>query len=105
LVIDPDGVAVVLSHPLDGESTRLDLHLYFLGDAATDEAHAATREHRAKEWQVILEQDLPYVTGVQKNATWRDTAGIRTRFSPYWEHSVRDFQRVVINTILDDREA
>lgn len=99
LVIDPEEVAVVLIVPLDGETTRLDLHIYYLGDAASDEAHAAMREHRAKEWRIILDQDLPYATGVQKNAPWRDKAGIRTRFSPYWEHSVRDFQHIVVNTI------
>ena len=99
LVIDPEEVAVVLIVPLDGETTRLDLYIHFLGDAATDDAHAAMRERRKKEWRIVLDRDLPYARGVQKNAAWRDKAGIRTRFSPYWEHAVRDFQHIVVNTL------
>ena len=47
----------------------------------------------------ILGKDEPFARGVQKNAAWRDAAGIRTRFSPYWEHSVRNFQHIVVDII------
>jgi len=49
LVTDPEEVAVVLIVPLDGETTRLDQHIHFQGDAATDEAHAAMCKQRMKE--------------------------------------------------------
>ncbi len=102
VVVDPDEFVVLTVLPESGVVTRIDVHVYLLSEAASGPKYAAMRERRKQRWQAILVEDDEFVTGVQKNVAWRDAAGIRTRFSPYWEHAVRDFQRVVINTIQMD---
>ncbi len=101
VVISPDEFVIILGLPESGEATRLDLHVYVLGEAAGGPNYAGQCERRRRYWRAILEQDERYVTGVQQAAARRDAAGIRIRFSPYWEQSVQDFQRIVINTIQD----
>ena len=46
-------------------------------------------------------QDHDFVAAVQRNVFARDAAGIDTRFSPYWEPAVLEFQRLVVDVMSD----
>ena len=50
-------------------------------------------------WSRVIRQDFPFVIGTQATLAVRDAAGIKTRFSPYWEISVLEFQRMVLDAI------
>jgi hypothetical protein len=50
-------------------------------------------------WREVIQQDVPFVEGTQATLESRDAAGIRTRFSPYWEDSVLRFQHMVLTAI------
>lgn len=79
--------------------TRVDLHLYFDGDAADSAALATARQETLAMWHEVVQQDAPFVEGTQATLDARDAAGIRTRFSPYWEESVLRFQHMVLTAI------
>ena len=50
-------------------------------------------------WKIVLAQDNAFVQGVQATVGVRDAAGIKTRFSPYWEAGVRSFQKMVLDAV------
>jgi hypothetical protein len=50
-------------------------------------------------WRQVLPQDYPFVEGTQATVMARDAAGVRTRFSPYWETPVLEFQKMVLKAV------
>jgi hypothetical protein len=50
-------------------------------------------------WLEVLPQDKPFVAAAQAALATRDAAGVRTRFSPYWEDGVRRFQQMVLDAV------
>ena len=76
--------------------THLRFHYYFVGDAASDPGLSASRQHVIDSMQEVFEQDAPVAKAVQDRAARRDELGLRTRFSPYWETAVLQFQRDVV---------
>ena len=57
------------------------------------------RDRNLEMWGQVIRQDFPFVIGTQATVEARDRAGIRTRFSPYWEEPVLRFQRMVLDAI------
>jgi len=45
----------------------------------------------------VLAQDVPFVRRVHDNTRLLDEAGIRPRFSPYWETNLPAFHRSVVD--------
>ena len=88
-VLSPDGPA----------RTKVELNCYFLGEAATSPEFHSGRQKNLDSWRRVIRQDFPFVIGTQATLGARDAAGVKTRFSPYWEISVLEFQRMVLDAI------
>jgi hypothetical protein len=73
--------------------TQTRTRTYFIGDAATDEDHRAARKSRAEFFTKVIEEDIEVMESVQAMAPLRETLGLQTRFSAYWEQSLHAFQR------------
>ena len=99
ILITSDHVMLGTILPDGPLKTRIDLHLYFDGEAATDPNLAKAREETVAMWHEVIHQDVPFVEAVQAAARCRDAAGIATRFSPYWEAAVHGFQRMVVDGV------
>jgi hypothetical protein len=84
----------------DGASrTKVDLHLYFDGEAADSTHLDHARQETLRMWREVVQQDVPFVEGTQATLESRDAAGIRTRFSPYWEEAVLRFQQMIVTAV------
>jgi choline monooxygenase len=99
VLITPDHVMVGLILPDGAARTRVELHYYFRGEAATSAEYAPARAAALDMWREVLPQDYPFVEGTQATVMARDAAGVRTRFSPYWETPVLDFQKMVLKAV------
>ena len=99
VLISPDHVMLGLLMPESASRTRLELHLYYDGDNAVADDLAAARAGTLDMWLSVVPQDFPFVEGTQATVKARDAAGIRTRFSPYWEVAVYEFQKMVIDAV------
>ena len=85
--------------PTSAQSTSVLRNLYFFGDGATAPRYANGRAAVCQGWDEVAAQDQMLVSQVQSLANVRDAAGIRTRFSPYWETSVHNFQKLLVQAI------
>lgn len=99
VLVSPDHLMLGLLMPESASRTRLELHLYYDGDMATDPALEEARAGVMDTWLSVVPQDYPFVEGTQATIEARDAAGVDTRFSPYWEVAVHEFQKMVIESI------
>ena len=104
VLIQPDHVMVGVLLPDGASSTKVELHYYYQNEAATSPEFRDAREESLNVWRQVIPQDFPFVIGTQATLATRDAAGIRTRFSPYWEQPLIHFQRMVIDAVEDPRE-
>lgn len=85
------------------DRTRLEFHLYVAPGASesafTSAELDALRARMMDELVTVIGQDHDFVARVHQAAAARDAAGIKTRFSPYWEGAVLHFQRMVLSTL------
>lgn len=100
VLIAADHVMLGMLLPDGAARTTVELHLYFDGDAATSEPMAPARQETLDMWHGVLPQDFPFIEGTQATIQSRDAAGIRTRFSPYWEQAVLKFQQMVLDAVV-----
>ena len=94
-----DHYVFALFMPDGWNRTRIVFHIYVVGEAAQDPAHAEARKTLYDAWAAVGGQDRDFVKYVHANAGVRETAGVRTRFTPFWEQAVQHFQKLVIETI------
>ncbi|MCJ2182880.1 aromatic ring-hydroxylating dioxygenase subunit alpha [Novosphingobium sp. 1949] len=99
VLISPDHLMLGLLMPEGASRTRLELHLYYEGEVATAPQLESARAQVRDMWLSVVPQDFPFVEGTQATLRARDAAGIRTRFSPYWEVAVHEFQKMVIESV------
>ena len=85
--------------PNAAESTDVLRNLYFFADGATASRHTEGRRAVCRGWDEVAVQDQVLVREVQSLSKARDAAGIRTRFSPYWEASVHNFQKLLVGAM------
>ena len=85
----PDGVA----------RTKLTFHYYHVDHGATDEALGHARQVFRDLIEGVFRQDDDAVRTVHDRARLRDEIGMRTRFSPFWETAVHQFQKDVVMTL------
>jgi len=85
--------------PVSALSTHVLRHLYFFDDGASAQRYSDARTAVRQGWDEVALQDQTLVSQVQKLAKVRDGAGIRTRFSPYWEASVHNFQKLLVQAM------
>ena len=94
LFVCPTHIVMSVLVPQRWNHTRYIRNIYLFGDAAMAPEHKTQREAIFANWKTVGDQDVDLVRNVQAMARVRDEAGIQTRFSPYWEQSVHNFQRV-----------
>jgi choline monooxygenase len=105
ILIDSDHVMVGVLLPQGPARTKVELHFYYRGEAATSPAAQSARDGKLSMWREVLPQDFPFIEGTQATVHVRDAAGIRTRFSPYWEQAVLQFQRMVLDAVAGGIDA
>lgn len=66
LGLQADHFFVVLLEPMAENRTREHVRLLFVGDAATDDKHAAARESQLQAWKTVFEEDVAMVEGMQR---------------------------------------
>ncbi len=64
--LQADHFFVVLLEPLSEDRTREHVRLLFVGEAATDDEHAAARESTLQSWKTVFEEDVSMVEGMQR---------------------------------------
>lgn len=69
------------------------MHLYYLGDAATDPAFQPLREQNQKLWSQVFQEDVGVVQGMQRGR--RSPAFDGGRFSPVMDTPTLHFHRMV----------
>lgn len=99
ILLGTDNLKIGMLLPDGPARTKVELHLYYTGDAATSPDYQGAREAKLDRWRQVLPQDSPFIEGAQATIRARDVAGIRTRFSPYWEQTVLRFQRMVLDAL------
>jgi choline monooxygenase len=99
ILLAADHVMLGIHLPEGPERTRVDINIYAHGDAATSADYADARQGTLDMWTEVLPQDAAFIEGVQATIHVRDAAGIKTRFSPYWEAGVRSFQKMVLDAV------
>jgi choline monooxygenase len=99
ILVTADHIMLGTLLPDGHDRTKIDIHLYYPGDTATDPSLEEARAGNLAMWHEVIPQDMPFVAGVQVASAQRDAAGIATRFSPYWEGGVRGFQQMVVAAV------
>jgi choline monooxygenase len=103
----PTGTILVTSdhlmlgvHLPDGpERTKACINIYTQAEAATAPEFAEDRQRVHELWTSVLPQDAAFIEGAQATMAFRDAAGIKTRFAPYWEGAVHGFQSMVLDAV------
>ena len=111
--IFPNEILVVLDNyalwvnfmPDGSERTHVVMNHYYMGDAAFAPAFAEQRDAALGQWQYLMAQDNECFHLAHANARMRDRAGLRTRFSPFWEGAVQQFQKMVVETLREGEAA
>lgn len=99
VLITADHVMLGTLLPDGPERTRMDISLYYQREAATDPALAEARAGNLQMWREVIPQDKPFMEAAQATVNMRDSSGIDTVLSPYWEGGVRGFQQLVLNAV------
>lgn len=89
----PTGLSLGLTIPHGPCKTETRSRSYFVGGAASSEAHRPAREALSEFFRQVVQEDFAVMEGVQKMAPQRQELGMQTRFSGYWEKSLHQFQR------------
>lgn len=96
--VNADHVLYALFMPDGPKHSRIVFHYYFHPASAAPE-HAAKRQATVDAWGDIMPQDEEYVRYVQLNMQPAEAAGVRGRFSEFWEGAVHHFQKMVVETV------
>lgn len=83
--------------PISHDWTRLKLHIYYVGNAATSAEHAPMREGKAKYYTGLNAEDEEVCLLLQKGRMARGYDG--GRFSPYWDKGTLHFANLVAQSI------
>jgi choline monooxygenase len=90
--------------PQGHEVTRLRYTHYYPAAIAKNPRFDEARRGVAAQFRDVLAQDIPFLQRVHDNMQLIDEAGLRPRFSPFWETNLPEFQRSVIE-LLDSAPA
>ncbi|MBL8698879.1 MAG: aromatic ring-hydroxylating dioxygenase subunit alpha [Alphaproteobacteria bacterium] len=95
--------------PIAPGLTRVSMAWYFVGDAATDRAHAAGREKVLDRW-LGESRDLAGRTGIRSQDHWcmelqqaarGSPVADQVQFSPTWERNVHYFEKWVVDRLAE----
>ncbi len=90
----PDHAVGVIHEALAPDHTHQRWFFYFIGDAATDDAHEPGRREVIDRWITVNEEDRGVCQAQQEGRASRAADG--GVFSPYWDELVHDFQKLCV---------
>ncbi len=93
----PDQLAVFQLHALAPDRTIEHIHLYFMGEAATDPAHASGRQAVYDMWNELNTEDFRIVENIQ--VARRSPAFDGGKLSPFWDPPTQHFARLTIDAM------
>jgi len=99
ILVAADHLMLGVHLPEEPELTRVQINVYAADNAAASPGYDEALRGTMEMWKIVLAQDNAFVQGVQATVGVRDAAGIKTRFSPYWEAGVRSFQKMVLDAV------
>lgn len=103
LGLQADHFFVVLLEPLGPDRTREHLRIFYVGEAATDDVHAAARESQLQAWKTVFEEDVSMVEGMQRGrASPAYHGGV---FSPVQDVPTHHFHKWVARHLADSEGA
>ena len=97
LQIWPDQLAVFQLHALAPDHTVEHIHMYFMGEAATDPAYAKSRQSAYDMWNQLNTEDFTIVENMQvARGSPAFDGGV---LSPYWDQATQHFARLVVDAM------
>ena len=66
LGIQADHIFALIIEPVSSENSKEHLRLYYVGEEATDDRHAASRNATLESWRVVFLEDVDAVEGMQR---------------------------------------
>lgn len=93
----PDMIGIALYVPVSVNETAILRSYYFNGDSATRPELAERRQKVAEAWDEIGGEDMQVMENAQRMLGLRDELAVGTRFSPYWESGVHNFQKFYVD--------
>lgn len=99
ILVTADHLALAVHLPDGPDRTKVSVDLYTLPDAVTLDRYANGRQRVKEMWATVLPQDAAFIEGAMATMQFRDAAGIKTRFAPYWEAAVHGFQARVLEAV------
>jgi choline monooxygenase len=97
--VHPSHVMCSILLPESPASTIYRRAWLFVGDGAADDKYAGLREATIETWLRVGSEDEPLIRATQRMLKAREAAGVGTRFSPFWEPAVVQFQRMVVDRL------
>ena len=95
----PDQLAVFQLHALEPDRTIEHIHMYFVGDAATDKAHAQGRQDVYDMWDELNTEDFRIVENMQgARVSPGFDGGV---LSPFWDPATQHFAKLVASYMFD----
>ena len=93
----PDQLAVFQLHALAPDHTIEHIHVYFIGDAASDPDYAKDRQSAYDMWQQLNTEDFTIVENMQvARSSPAFDGGV---LSPYWDPAAQHFARLVVDAM------
>ncbi|CAN7667926.1 aromatic ring-hydroxylating dioxygenase subunit alpha [Caballeronia sp. LjRoot34] len=92
-----DMITFALFTPLTPTTTGFTRRFYFIGDSADSPELADLRASVATSMDAIGKEDMAVMENAQSVLSLRKELEIPTRFSPYWEGGVHNFQKFYLN--------
>ena len=99
ILVTADYLMLGIHLPDGPDRTKVFINIYTHRDAATSPDFAIGRQRVLDLWKGVLPQDAAFIEGAMATMKFRDAAGIKTRFAPYWEAAVHGFQTRVLEAV------
>jgi len=99
VLVTADHLALAVHLPDGPDRTKVTVDLYTHPDAVTSDRYAPGRQRVKEMWAGVLPQDAAFIEGAMATMQFRDAAGVKTRFAPYWEAAVHGFQARVLEAV------
>ncbi len=98
LGIQADHTFTMIIEPVGPARSNEHLRLYYVGDEAVGDEHAASRNATLESWRVVFNEDIDAVEGMQRG---RKSPGYRGGvFSPFMDNPTHHFHRWVARRLL-----
>ncbi len=96
--IQADHTFTMIVEPVAAERSNEHLRLYYVGDEAIGDAHAANRNANLESWRVVFNEDIDAVEGMQRG---RRSPGYRGGvFSPVMDNPTHHFHQWVARKLV-----